>query len=75
VSNFKGVVIYFLLSKPVVISPAIVVPRHKQKICKNNTTRDKFVVKATCVESTLFDSETSGPAFHPPSVGSQVSTG
>jgi hypothetical protein len=43
-----------------------------KNIGKNNTIRDKFVVKAAYIECTLFNSETSGPAFHPPSFGSQV---
>jgi hypothetical protein len=79
-SNFKQVVIYFLVSKlPVTYYPLLSsYVALSKNIGKNNTTRDKFVVKATYIESTdltLFGSETSRPAFHSPSVASQVSIG
>jgi hypothetical protein len=67
--NLKQVVICFSVWK----LPVISAPSYRRKnIGKNSTIRDKFVVKARYVESTMFDRETSGPAFHPPSFGSQV---
>jgi hypothetical protein len=49
-SNFKQVVIYSLVSKlPVIYHPLLTLSK---SIGKNNTTPDKFVVKATCIEST-----------------------
>jgi hypothetical protein len=78
-SNFKQAVNYFLVSKlPVIYHPLLSSYLALSKIIdKNNTTHDKFVVKATHCKYrlTLFVSETSGPAFYPPSVGSQVSVG
>jgi hypothetical protein len=52
-SNFKQVVIYFLVSKlPVIYHPLLLsYPDLSKGIGKNNTTPDKFVVKATCIES------------------------
>jgi hypothetical protein len=53
-SNFKQVVIYFLVSKlPVIYHPLLSSYLALSKnIGKNNTTHHKFVVKATYIEST-----------------------
>jgi hypothetical protein len=53
-SSFKKVMIYFLVSKlPVIyhpfLSPYLALSKN---IGENNMMRDKFVVKATCIEST-----------------------
>jgi hypothetical protein len=53
-SNFKQVVIYFLVSKlPVIYQPILSLYLALSKNTgKNNTTPDTFVVKAPCIEST-----------------------
>jgi hypothetical protein len=53
-SNFEQVVIYFLVSKlPVIYHPLLLSYLALSKIFgQNNITPGKFVVKATCIEST-----------------------
>jgi hypothetical protein len=76
---FKQVVIYFLVSKLSVLYHPLLSSYLAlgNNIGRYNRTPDKFIVEAKCIEYrlTLFVSETSRPAFHPPSVGSQVSIG